>query len=227
MTFDLALLERRNLLDATMVDLSEDTPFGSEQPFPVVVCVLYGENDLGETPQLPPGMTLRDAGNPWFAQDFGGFGYLGSFFDSSKSAPTDYVVTVEWGDGTTSRGQVFESYHGGFDVFAIHAYRALGDFEFSVTITKESEPDLGLRIEGTAHVYEPGELFCPGPIILPDEMVPLATETESGEQTEPSAPRAPQPALVDVKTEGIASEVFADERRVAELDAPADDLGIG
>jgi hypothetical protein len=231
MTFDFELLERRNLFDGTLEDLAEHAPLEPEEDFSQIVCILYGETDSGETPQIPPGLSLREVGDPWFANDFGGFGYLGSFFDSSKSAPTDYIVNVEWGDGTTSPGYVFESFHGGLDVFAIHAYRELGDHEFSVKISKSSQPEADLRIDGTAHVFQPDEFFCPGPIILPEEMIPLASQTGAGEpsqeQPRESAGRAPDTTLMPANAAGIASEVFRADRRIDELDPATDDLSVG
>jgi hypothetical protein len=88
--------------------------------------------------------------------------YLGSIYDINPGSEGDYTVTVDWGDGVTSNGSVQQSWDGGFDLYADHAYTSAGTYDVSVTVTKSD--GTSINSSGTAQVEDYTPIAFPGPI---------------------------------------------------------------
>jgi hypothetical protein len=62
-------------------------------------------------------------------------GVVASFTDADPAGTvSDYVATVDWGDGQSSSGTVTAASSGGFQVTASHTYTAPGSFSVTVSI---------------------------------------------------------------------------------------------
>lgn len=134
--------------------------------------------------------------------------YLGSFFDINPGSEGGYTVTVDWGDGATSNGSAQQSWDGGFDLYADHAYTTAGSYDVSVTVTKSD--GTSISSSGTAQVEDYVPIFYPGPIgggIYPggifemrgDVMAPGAGAADSSgsllDSTASGASKAPSAAV--------------------------------
>src|SRR5205807_10201622 len=62
--------------------------------------------------------------------------YLGDFYDLHPGSEIDYTLSIDWGDGTTSDGQISPTDDGGFELYGDHTYATEGAFNLSITITK-------------------------------------------------------------------------------------------
>jgi hypothetical protein len=93
---------------------------------------------------------------------------------------TDYVATIDWGDGTTSAGSITANPDGTFNVVGSHTYLDAGSFPVSVEICDGGEATV--HTVGTATVS--GELSATAVLVQGTENtafygVPLATFTSS------------------------------------------------
>ncbi len=72
-------------------------------------------------------------------------GKLARFSDAdAKALPTDYSVSINWGDGKTSAGVVTVHSAGGFDISGTHSYAHSGSFAITITILdKKGRKDSG------------------------------------------------------------------------------------
>ena len=59
---------------------------------------------------------------------------VATFTASSPGQPSNYEVTIDWGDSTTSPGFLSVNMVGGFDVTGTHTYAAVGTFNVNVSI---------------------------------------------------------------------------------------------
>jgi hypothetical protein len=100
--------------------------------------------------------------------------YVGSFFDANPSAASAYTVSIDWGDGTTSAGQVTQADDGSFDINADHGYSSAGDYNISFTVSKGAQT---LTALGTAQIWadDPTDQPDPGWIDLNDSSTYLGT----------------------------------------------------
>jgi hypothetical protein len=89
-------------------------------------------NDLpvvADTPLVASGTTLRAVEEMAFS------GPVATFADTDPSGTAgDFSAAIDWGDGTTSAGNVVADGRGGFVVTGIHTYGQVGTFPVSVTI---------------------------------------------------------------------------------------------
>jgi hypothetical protein len=74
---------------------------------------------------------------------------LGTFTDAagSQATPADFAVKINWGDRTTSNGNVTQTAPGKFSVSGTHTYGSVGPRQVTVTITDEEGSTLGLTAE--------------------------------------------------------------------------------
>ena len=117
----------------------------------------------GTTPgSLPSGITAGPDGNFWFTEFNAGqlgrldppltatgttispsegvpfSGLVGTFTDLAPNrSPSDYLASVNWGDGTTTAGQVTEDASGTFYVTGSHIYSPAEQYFIGVTITDQ------------------------------------------------------------------------------------------
>jgi PKD repeat protein len=90
---------------------------------------------------LPPVVTATDIA-PTEGQSFSGT--VASFTDDNDGLPaSDYVVTIDWGDGHTGSGTAVANSSGGFDVNASHTYQVVGQYNFTVTVHSSTENNDG------------------------------------------------------------------------------------
>src|SRR5262249_40387615 len=61
---------------------------------------------------------------------------LATFSDPTNEPPSAYTATIEWGDSSTSSGQVLGS-KGNYWVIGSHSYSTQGTYNFRVTITDD------------------------------------------------------------------------------------------
>jgi hypothetical protein len=61
------------------------------------------------------------------------------FLDSDPVADSDYKVSIDWGDGTTSGGRVQTSTWGTLDVYGDHLYGRSGTFPLSVAVSRKGQ----------------------------------------------------------------------------------------
>jgi hypothetical protein len=81
---------------------------------------------------------------------------LGSFYDLNPSDLSDYAVSINWGDGTTSAGTVTQDSDGvSFDVSGSHNYASTGNMAVSYTVTKNDDPSSTLTASETISVTDP------------------------------------------------------------------------
>ena len=120
---------------------------------PVVVAAL-GPGSLSD----PVGLTFSGSTD----QPTGAF--VATFQDSDPSAvPSDYVASIDWGDGQTSPGVVDASYAGGFVVTGEHTYVVPVAFPTRVTITKQTRGSTPAQViaTGDGDISGPWAGFCP------------------------------------------------------------------
>jgi hypothetical protein len=146
--------------------------------FPDIVMPLNAEGGVGVLSNLPlPGGGGAHVQNPVITttgvtdnaiagREFSG--PLASFTDPNAfSVSADFIVTVDWGDGSSSPGHASAKATGGFDVSAAHTYQHSGSFETTVTLrahgdatytirgairVSDSEPPLDVTAAGALHV---------------------------------------------------------------------------
>ncbi len=84
---------------------------------------------------------------------------VASFTDQMLATlASDYTVSIQWGDGSTSDGVVVAT-ASGFDVRGDHQYPAAGQFNTRITIT--SADDRSITLTGTASVQLPPIAMLP------------------------------------------------------------------
>ncbi len=66
-----------------------------------------------------------------------------------KGQPSDYAITIDWGDGTTSAGTAEPSRLGGFDVVGTHTYSSYGKYLATVQIDDKG----GSKLTLTNNIY--------------------------------------------------------------------------
>jgi hypothetical protein len=63
---------------------------------------------------------------------------VATFTDKSGAALSSYVVTISWGDGATSAGQVVDNGNGNFTVLGSHTYTEEGQARVTVTVSSDT-----------------------------------------------------------------------------------------
>src|SRR4029077_13058859 len=92
-----------------------------------------GTITVGEGDVLTPGPAVQLDAQP--NQAFSGT--VAAFTDTDLSSPpSDFTVTIDWGDGTTSAG-VVSGGNGTFTVAGTHAYTAAGEDAVTVTLSDD------------------------------------------------------------------------------------------
>jgi hypothetical protein len=134
---------------------------------------------------------------------------VASFTDGNPLAqPSDFTITIDWGDGTATAGVATPLGPGGaFQVFGDHIYGEDGDFPISVTITDGGST---LLLSGVATVAD-AQLLPGAPVNItttegaPLTNIPVATFTDDN----PNAPPSDFTVLVDwgdgVTTDGTVT----------------------
>ncbi|QDV32623.1 extracellular metalloproteinase [Tautonia plasticadhaerens] len=117
---------------------------------------------------------------------------VGSFtdFDPQANPGSHYTVTIDWGDGVQSPGEVVRQADGGFDVFGSHTYREGGDRTYRLIVSEaggQSSFALGqARIEtfpvlatgGFSYTIQEGTPFR-GPVARFVDLSPQVKEARS------------------------------------------------
>ncbi|HEV2949418.1 MAG TPA: LamG-like jellyroll fold domain-containing protein, partial [Gemmataceae bacterium] len=81
-------------------------------------------------------------------------GTVASFTDANTSTlPSDFAVTINWGDGSTSQGTVTGS-GGSYVVKGSHTYAEQGSYSYSVQVQDDGSGTAALSISGTATVAD-------------------------------------------------------------------------
>ena len=157
--------------------------------------------------------------------------YLGSFFDINPGSESGYTVTVDWGDGSTSNGSAQQSWDGGFDLYADHAYSTAGSYNVSVTVTRSD--GTSINSSGTAQVDDYVPIVYPGPIgggIYPggifemrgDAMAPGAGAADSsGSLVDATVGRVSKTPSVAVKQSVVPTAVKSKTQQPAPAPAAA------
>ncbi len=84
-------------------------------------------------------------------------GVVGTFTDANPgAAPSDFVATVNWGDGTFSPGTIVSNL-GNFSVSGSHTYASSGSFPLGVTVNDVGGSTASLNSSAQS-VPEPGTL---------------------------------------------------------------------
>lgn len=80
---------------------------------------------------------------------------LASFTDpASTGKPTDYLATIDWGDGTNSKGTITRAGNGSFLVRGTHTYKDAEAYAFTVRINKKgADPANDVYARGRANLY--------------------------------------------------------------------------
>jgi hypothetical protein len=79
-------------------------------------------------------------------------GPVATFSDTNTTnPPSDFVATINWGDGTTTAGTVIGS-GGAFTVSGSHAYTATGAFVLTVTLSDDPPGTAAATVTGSATV---------------------------------------------------------------------------
>jgi hypothetical protein len=111
---------------------------------------------LDAAPPVNNGSTLQPYGISLSgAPGVGIGGVVGSFTDSAPNAKvSNYVATIQWGDGATSAGTiVFNSITGRFDVNGTHTYASAGTY--AVAIAVADSVGIGVTIHSGADIVAP------------------------------------------------------------------------
>ncbi|MBV9802424.1 MAG: hypothetical protein JO130_04515 [Solirubrobacterales bacterium] len=73
---------------------------------------------------------------------------LDTFTDTDPTAtPSNFVATVDWGDGTSTSGQITKQPDGSFTVTSRHAYAKLGTYTATVTVSDFSSVEQTTQTE--------------------------------------------------------------------------------
>ncbi len=90
---------------------------------------INGQAVISDTPIHPHGIGANLTVGSGFTSVIGGF-----TDDNPFATPSQFQVTINWGDGSTSSGQVQLDVNGGFDVIGSHTYTAAGNYSAVITI---------------------------------------------------------------------------------------------
>jgi uncharacterized secreted protein with C-terminal beta-propeller domain len=135
--------------------------------------------------------------------------YDGEVVEFTASNPSQMSVSIDWGDGQTATGNVTDLGNGRFAVSAPHTYGSVGQFEYTVHITFES--DDGSWGSGSYSGWV-NVLATPPPVDPTPQSTPALAGP--GDDTQPPAP-APAPV-----TPAPAAPVSADAPLVEALSTP-------
>jgi hypothetical protein len=81
---------------------------------------------------------------------------------NDEAVPEDFIVIIDWGDGTQSQGALTPRHRGGFDVSGTHTYRTAGYFTILLTVSPRPDAQVGgyNKVRSTMLVdYDPVEVF--------------------------------------------------------------------
>jgi hypothetical protein len=85
-------------------------------------------------------------------------GEIATFTDANKfAAAKDFVVDIDWGDGTTSTGTIILNSDGVFVVKGSHDYKTAGDFNIAIDLLDEGTPSG--TIQSKAHGRSRNHVF--------------------------------------------------------------------
>jgi hypothetical protein len=107
--------------------------------------------------------TLTATGTPIAAKEGTSFsGTVATFTDTNATnVASDFTVTINWGDGTTSTGAVTGS-NGSFTVTGTHTYADEGSFTATVTVADDGTGTATSMVQSTATVAEADALTGTG-----------------------------------------------------------------
>ncbi|HVX13764.1 MAG TPA: TIGR03118 family protein [Pirellulales bacterium] len=87
-------------------------------------------------------------------------GPVARFTDANAGQSSgDYSATIDWGDGTTSVGQITTNNNGGYNVVGTHSYNDYGTDGIAVTI---SDPGSTITVNSTADIADGNMLSATG-----------------------------------------------------------------
>ncbi|MGE3817939.1 MAG: Ig-like domain-containing protein [Isosphaeraceae bacterium] len=119
-------------------------------------------------------------------RSFGGI--VASFVDmGTPNRAEDYAATIDWGDGTSTRGTVVPNADGGFDVLGTHTYETPGRRAMTITIVGAGGSEV--TVNTVARVVSPWTYFTVGGLAPVVEAPPLANVAP------PAAPSATAPVV--------------------------------
>jgi hypothetical protein len=149
--------------------------------------------------------------------------YLNSFYDPDNAQDAGaYTITIDWGDGSSGRGEVAAAGEGMsniFDVTGLHAYAAEGHYTITITVARKGAV---LTVTGSADVSDPwrwdiiypiGELIALNGAAGDNPMDASAPQSQQSQIIVPSRPSAPPPLTVT----SLAGSLFKDSGQ-SELD---------
>jgi hypothetical protein len=138
------------------------------EPGTYTTAITINDND-GESQTVTGSATVSDAPISATATNFTAYaniafsGKVGTFSDGNPGAPiSDYSATINWGDGSSSTGNIAVDPSGGCDVSGSHTYAAVGSYTFSIKVTDVDGATSSSN--GSANVTEPPPVVTGRPI---------------------------------------------------------------